>query len=89
MIVVWCGLFDLINSAFSILSCVFIIPTLLTTYNHKKVVGVHWITPLFFMIYGFWNIAFYWHLGQLLSIGPAAAMLCCNAVWLSLVIRYR
>ena len=78
----------MINGILSIASCLFLIPTLVSTYQHKKVVGVHWITPTFFTFYGFWNLDFYWHLGQIMSMGASGAMLICNAVWLAMVVRY-
>ena len=80
--------FDFINSALVVLSCLFVIPTLVCTYRHKKVVGVHWITPLFFTVYGFWNIAYFWYLGQMFSVGASGAMLVCNIAWLIMVLKY-
>jgi hypothetical protein len=55
----------------------------------KKVRGVHWAPVVWFDLWGYWNLFYYPHLGQMLSFMGGCIIVSANTVWLSLAWRYR
>ena len=80
---------DQINACLELAGAIFLVPTLIEAYNKKRIVGVHYITPIFFSLWGLWNIFYYPSLNQYWSASAACIMLSVNIIWLVMVFRYK
>jgi len=80
---------DQINAALELLGAVFLVPTLLEAFSKKLIVGVHWISPIFFTIWGLWNCFYYPTLHQYWSASAAIVMFGTNLIWLIMIIKYK
>lgn len=80
---------DLINSLFELLSGLFVLNHCRVILKEKHVAGVSIVSVFFFILWGFWNLFYYPHLGQHLSFYGGIFICFANIVWISLLIRYR
>jgi hypothetical protein len=79
---------DLINALFELGGTFMMLPSLERVYRTKIVQGVHWLTPLFFWLWGLWNIFYYPSLDQGLSFIAGCLLFVTNTAWLYLILRY-
>jgi acyl-coenzyme A synthetase/AMP-(fatty) acid ligase len=79
---------DFINASFELCGGFFLLPSILSAWRAKKIVGYHWTTALFFWSWGLWNLVYYPHLGQWTSTVAGLGVTSAATVWLYLVIRY-
>lgn len=79
---------DLINAAFELCGGLFLLPSILSAWQAKKIVGYHWITALFFWFWGVWNLFYYPHLGQWISTFAGLGVTSAATAWLILVLLY-
>ena len=80
---------DLLNGSFELLGSAFIILSIVKILKNKSSKGVSWIHILFFTAWGFWNLFYYPHLGQWLSFVGGIGIVLTNTVWTVLLIKYR
>lgn len=57
-------------------------------FKQKQVHGVSKLSCIFFLAWGFWNIFYYPHLGQILSFAGALFVVAANALWVSMMMFY-
>ena len=79
---------DLVNGAWEIIGGLFIIPSILNTIKEKEVKGVNWLTILFFLAWGLWNIYFYPSNGLMFSFYGGIFLGVMNLIWVILLIKY-
>lgn len=79
---------DIINGMFEVFASVFILNHCAVLYRHKKVRGVSIISAVFFLVWGFWNLFYYPHLGQLASFYGGVFVCLANLVWISMMVHY-
>lgn len=80
---------DLTNALFESAGAVLIWLNVADVWKKRKTAGIHWLPLALFTIWGYWNLAYYPHLGQFLSTVAAGFVAFANTVWLALVLRYR
>lgn len=76
---------DLVNAAFELGGTFMMLPTLIHAWRLREVRGVHLSTPLFFWIWGVWNIAYYPALGQSWSFAAGCLLTFTNTLWIGTV----
>ena len=79
---------DWINAAFELAGAAFVTLSIRRTLVDKCVRGLSWLTLAFFTSWGYWNLFYYPHLGQLASLVGAIALAAANTVWVWLVVYY-
>lgn len=80
---------DQINALLELGGAIFLIPSLIEAFKKKLIVGVSWITPIFFTSWGLWNCWYYPSLGQYYSAIAAIIMFIANIVWLGMILKYK
>lgn len=80
---------DLINGFFECAGAIFIIPSIVDAIKTKKINGINWITLIFMISWGFWNMYFYPHNGLMLSFYGGVALSAANVAWLVCIIKYK
>lgn len=81
-------MWDLVNGSFEAFGGFVIILSFLKLLKEKKVRGVSWIHISYFTLWGFWNLAYYPHLGQWTSFAGGVFVVLMNCAWLGLMIHY-
>lgn len=79
---------DGINAMFELMGAAMLLPSVFRAIRLKTVQGVHIATPLFFWLWGLWNVIYYPSLAQWQSTLAGLLLLTVNTVWLWLVWRY-
>lgn len=80
---------DAVNATYELLGCIAIGASCYRVHKDKQVKGVSLVTVGFFTSWGFWNLYYYPHIGQLYS-GIGAAITCAtNCLWVYLIVKYR
>lgn len=79
---------DLFNAVFELGGCLLVLLSIRQTLRDKQVRGVHWGTVLFFACWGYWNLYYYPHLGQWLSLAGGIGVTVANSTWVGLLIYY-
>ncbi len=79
---------DLINGAFEASGGFFIMNHARILYKDKTVRGVSLVSNLFFLIWGIWNIYYYRHLEQIISLYGGLFLTISGIVWNSMIIYY-
>lgn len=79
---------DHINALFELAGAAFVWLNVYTIYQHKYVAGVTFQAAAVFMLWGFWNLFYYPHLGQYWSAIAAIILALGNAAWFVLAIYY-
>lgn len=82
-------LLDATNAAFEVCGGGFQLLNIRQLLKDRQVRGVHWLPTLFFGAWGLWNIQFYSSLHQWLSLVGGWGLVITNAIWLSLLWKYR
>lgn len=81
-------MWDLTNSFFEIFGGFFIMFSCFRLFVDQKVRGVSWVHVTYFTLWGFWNLAYYPHLGQWKSFIGGLMVVVANCFWLGLMIYY-
>jgi len=80
---------DHINAVFEGGSVLLIASNVRRLYIDKKVSGVNIIPTAWFSIWGFWNLFYYWGLGQWYSWAFGSLVFWANTTWVVLAWLYR
>ena len=81
-------MWDFINGTFEFLGGWFILFSCRKLFKQKKVRGVSFIHIAYFTLWGFWNLAYYPHLGQWVSFAGGLGVVAVNTLWLGMLIWY-
>jgi hypothetical protein len=79
---------DLINGAFEMSGCFFIMLHIMRLLKDKKVRGISVVAFSYFTLWGFWNVYYYPHLGQWASFVGGTSIALVNAVYVMLILYY-
>lgn len=79
---------DKINAVFEGGGSILVWLNVIQLIKDKQVKGVHWGPPIFFMLWGYWNMLYYPSLHQWFSTLGGAMLALGNTVWVSLMIKY-
>lgn len=79
---------DVINGAFEGLGAVFMMLNVKRAYQDKSVRGVHGYAMFFFLSWGFFNLFYYPHLGQIVSFWGGVALTTVQLFWVGQFIYY-
>lgn len=80
---------DLINGLIELLAAGFILNHCRVLVRDQEVRGISKLSMVFFTLWGAWNMIFYPLLGQWWSFAGGIAVVAANALWLTLVMKYR
>ena len=80
---------DLINALFEFLGGVFILNHVRLLLKQKTVSGVSVLSTAFFLGWGFWNLFFYPHLGQMLSFAAGVFLTVTQLLYVFLLLYYK
>lgn len=80
---------DIINGLFEFAGGFFVWANCRKLYSDKCVRGVSPLATGFFVLWGFWNLAYYPSLAQFASFAGAINVVAANVVWLSMMWYYR
>lgn len=80
---------DLINGSFETFGSLFIILSIIKLYKDKEVKGVSWLCTLYFVLWGYWNLYYYPHLGQWISFAGGVLITIMNTIWLLQIYYYK
>ncbi|HEY7763934.1 MAG TPA: hypothetical protein VIB38_02995 [Aestuariivirgaceae bacterium] len=80
--------YDHINAVFEILAGGFVLVSVRQILIDKAVAGINLLTCLFFPLWSFWNIFFYDHLGQVLSVLAAVNLAYAETAYFVLLVIY-
>lgn len=81
-------MWDLINGLFESFGCFFVFLHVRKILRDKKVRGVSCIATAYFVLWGFWNLAYYPHLGQWISFVGGTSIALMNSLWVVLIVYY-
>lgn len=79
---------DLINSIFEASGGFFVLLSVEQLWRQKEVKGVSWIAVAFFSVWGFWNLFYYSHLQQWMSLTGGIWLVTINTVWVVMLWYY-
>ena len=80
---------DILNGLFEFSGTLFVLLNVRTIYRAKKLVGFNPSVLVFFTSWGFWNLFYYPHLGQIFSAIASGALCAANLTYTILAIKYR
>jgi hypothetical protein len=80
---------DAVNGLFEIGGACLTALSVQQLLRDRQVRGVHPAPTVFFTSWGLWNCIYYPALDQWVSFCGGVALVCVNAVWLSLLIKFR
>jgi len=73
---------DLINAGFEAFASLFIMNHARVIWITRQARGVSLLSAAFFVLWGFWNIWYYPHLGQIFSFYAGLAIMAANFFWI-------
>lgn len=79
---------DLVNGLFECLGGVMLFYNCWRVYLDKAIQGVSIGVTSFMMVWGFWNLYFYPHLGQWLSFSGGIIIVIANTLWVAMAWYY-
>jgi uncharacterized membrane protein YfcA len=79
---------DFVNGSYETLGGLFVLLSILKLYKEKKVRGIHVLNVLFFATWGYWNLYYYRHLNQWISLIGGIGVTFTNTIWFSQIIYY-
>lgn len=79
---------DLVNGTFEFSGIFFVALNIVRTIRDKRVAGVAWLSVAFFSLWGYWNLFYYHHLGQIASWIAGMGVAVANTIWTALLIYY-
>ena len=80
---------DVVNGLWELAGAIFIIPSIISILKKKVSTGITWLTQLFFLSWGLWNVFFYPYNGLNFSFVGGVVLAVTNIVWLWLIVKYR
>lgn len=80
---------DGMNAAFELGGALLNWQNVVRLRRDKAVRGVYWPAWVVFALWGYWNIYYYYSLGQLLSWLAGMVMVAANTVWVYFAWKYR
>lgn len=80
---------DAVNGTLEILGGIVNVFNIRRLNIDKQVKGISWPVVGFFTGWGFWNLYYYPHLHQMVSVIGAGTLVITNLIWLSLVFKYK
>jgi hypothetical protein len=80
---------DIINASFELGGALTQTLNIKAILADRKVMGVSWLTTLFFSVWGIWNLYFYSDLQQWFSLGAGMALTVTNLLWVFLVFYFK
>lgn len=80
---------DLINGILEASGSIFVLKHCWALWKSKQSRGVSLLSTIFFAVWGFWNIYYYPHLDQILSLYGGMAIVAANCIWIGLIIYLR
>ena len=79
---------DLINGTFELSGTFFVALGIRQLMRDKQVKGVHWLTVVFFTVWGYWNTWYYPHLGQWISFVGGCGIAVSNTIYVIMLLHY-
>lgn len=79
---------DVINACFNVGGSLAIWSSIFKLYKDKLVRGIHWPMMIFFLSWSTWNIWFYAHFQQWVSVAAGFLMFTSEAVYISSIFYY-
>lgn len=79
---------DVINGLFEALAGLMVLNHCRVLRQHKEVRGVSILSCAFFTAWGFWNLFYYPHLGQMWSFVGGLVIVAANALWVGMMVVY-
>lgn len=79
--------FDVINALFEGFGGCAVLLSVWRALKLKVIMGVHWFTPTFFWLWSSWNLLWYWHLAQPISLAAAMFALAAATLWMGAVFK--
>lgn len=80
---------DTINGLFELFAVFFVLNHCRVLYAQKEVRGVSVVSAVFFTLWGYWNMYYYPHLGQMFSFYCGVLVCLANMTWVSMMMYYR
>lgn len=80
---------DLINGTYEVLGGLLVLNHCRAVLRDRAVAGVSILSVAVFTTWGFWNLFYYPSLGQWASFAGGVVILIANALWVSLLWRFR
>jgi len=80
---------DLINGSFELLGGPFIFFSIIKLYKYKVANNISLLHPLFFSMWGLWNLYYYPYLNQFFSFLGGIMIFSMNITWLLQIFYYR
>jgi|TARA_B110000908_G_C10188088_1_gene419057 hypothetical protein len=79
---------DIINGCWELLGALFTIPSITSLLKEKKAIGISWVTVIFFLAWGLWNVFFYPVNNLMYSFVGGVILSITNIIWFILIIKY-
>lgn len=80
---------DLVNASFELFAGLFILNHIRATIKAGGVEGISLTSVTYFVVWGFWNLFYYPHLGQTVSYYAGVFVAITNLTWLGVMLYYR
>jgi hypothetical protein len=80
---------DLLNGVFEMLGGLLVLNHCRAVLRDKAVAGVSTFSTSIFTLWGVWNLYYYPSLGQWCSFAGGLVIVTANALWLTLMLKYR
>jgi Ca2+/Na+ antiporter len=80
---------DWVNGGFELFGGIAIWLSVVALYKAKRFEGVSLLHWSVFALWGFWNLFFYSHLNQIVSLIAGINVVVANVVWLALAVYYK
>ena len=80
---------DIVNGLFELFGGLVIWLNVARLVKDKEVKGVSWVVMAFFAVWGYWNLYYYPHLGQMFSFVGGFFVVAANTAWVVLFLHYR
>ena len=79
---------DFINGLFELLGTPFVCLSIHKLHKDKQVRGLSWWQPLFFTLWGYWNLIYYPNINQSISFIGAIGLALVNTIWVLQLVYY-
>jgi len=80
---------DVVNASFELAGSIGVWFHILALYKNKKASGVEPLTFVLFSIWGYWNLYYYYQLGQIASAWAGVSIVLANTVWVCMYYHYK
>ena len=79
---------DLVNMFFELIAFIFVFINIIKLQKDKKVNGIHWISVLFFAVWGYYSLFFYNYNDLNYSFLGALLLSLTDTIWLIQILYY-